>query len=135
RTVEAIDRKQSFAAPSIRQRKLTAPEGPSKTAAAIGKKAATTGNDTTVPDAEVAAAEEKVISPALRSLLSRKVEKLDKQTVMEHGGVCRLSQIKSFRHVFSHWRNVSAKGGRCIDVCLHERESNRARLVYVYYFA
>ncbi|KAL8897742.1 MAG: hypothetical protein Q9207_007055 [Kuettlingeria erythrocarpa] len=86
RTVEAIDRKQSFPAPSIRQRKPTAPEGPSKPAVAINKKAATTGNDATVPNAEAAAAEEKVISPELRSLLSRKVEKLDKQTVVKHGG-------------------------------------------------
>ncbi|KAL8748431.1 MAG: hypothetical protein Q9184_007309 [Pyrenodesmia sp. 2 TL-2023] len=86
RTVEAIDRKQSFPAPSVRQRK-SAPEGTPKAATANGKKAATTGNDATVPDAEAsAAAEEKVISPELRNLLSRKVEKLDKQTVVEHGG-------------------------------------------------
>ena len=30
--------------------------------------------------------EARVISPELRALLSRKVEKLDKQTILEHGG-------------------------------------------------
>lgn len=49
-----------------------------------GKTAATTGNDAAVADAPEV--EIKVISPELRNLLSRKVEKLDKKTVVEHGG-------------------------------------------------
>ncbi|KAL9035036.1 MAG: hypothetical protein Q9180_005072 [Flavoplaca navasiana] len=94
RTVEAIDRKQSFPAPStVRQRKSTTSDNspssntkgktPSNTK---GKPVtATTSND--IPDKlEV---ETKVISPELRSLLSRKVEKLDKSTVVEHGGGVR----------------------------------------------
>lgn len=66
----------------MRQRK-PASEDPSK-ATAANNKAATTGNDVTVPTAT--GTEETVISPELRSLLSRKVEKLDKKTVVEHGG-------------------------------------------------
>ncbi|KAI4112770.1 MAG: hypothetical protein LQ345_006131 [Seirophora villosa] len=85
RTVEAIDRKQSFPAPSVKQRKPVS-DGPAKAAAANGKKAATTGNDAATPRGAAGADEEKVISPELRSLLSRKVEKLDKKTVVEHGG-------------------------------------------------
>ncbi|KAL8722063.1 MAG: hypothetical protein Q9225_001385 [Loekoesia sp. 1 TL-2023] len=79
RTVEAIDRKQSFPAPqSVRQRKPA-----SGAPAANGKVAATTtGNDAAASSSD----EERVISPELRSLLSRKVEKLDKKTVVEHGG-------------------------------------------------
>ncbi|KAI4223265.1 MAG: hypothetical protein L6R36_005556 [Xanthoria steineri] len=95
RTVEAIDRKQSFPAPSsVRQRKPPAASDNTAAAASKGKAApankgkaiaATTAND--VPDElEV---ETKVISPELRSLLSRKVEKLDHKTVVEHGGGVR----------------------------------------------
>ncbi|KAL8864443.1 MAG: hypothetical protein Q9198_009858 [Flavoplaca austrocitrina] len=94
RTVEAIDRKQSFPAPSsVRQRKSTTtsynPAATTKGKAPSNNKAkpvtATTSND--IPDKlEV---ETKVISPELRSLLSRQVEKLDKSTVVEHGGGVR----------------------------------------------
>ncbi|KAL8704142.1 MAG: hypothetical protein Q9201_002692 [Fulgogasparrea decipioides] len=82
RTVEAIDRKQSFPAPSVRQRKPATPTSPrgsnAKTAATTGHDAAATASST--------GGEERVISPELRNLLSRKVEKLDKRTVVEHGG-------------------------------------------------
>ncbi|KAL8879810.1 MAG: hypothetical protein Q9192_008155 [Flavoplaca navasiana] len=95
RTVEAIDRKQSFPAPSsVRQRKSTTtsdnlPGTTTKGKAPSNTKTkpvtATTSND--IPDnLEV---ETKVISPELRSLLSRQVEKLDKCTVVEHGGGVR----------------------------------------------
>ncbi|KAI4261290.1 MAG: hypothetical protein L6R42_003504 [Xanthoria sp. 1 TBL-2021] len=98
RTVEAIDRKQNFPAPSnVRQRKPPATSATSDNTAATANKgkasptikgkavAATTAND--VPDElEV---ETKVISPELRSLLNRKVEKLDHQMVVEHGGGLR----------------------------------------------
>ncbi|KAL8838713.1 MAG: hypothetical protein Q9170_002015 [Blastenia crenularia] len=88
RTVEAIDRKQSFPAPSVRQRRksTTEPSSISKPAA-NGKNAATTGNDATAAGKAGSEGEEvKVISPELRNLLSRKVEKLDKRSVVEHGG-------------------------------------------------
>ena len=61
-----------------------ATEGPNaRSKTPTGKSAKTTGNDAgpTSPGAE-----ERVISPELRSLLSRKVEKLDKRTVKERGG-------------------------------------------------
>ncbi|KAL8916297.1 MAG: hypothetical protein Q9172_006368 [Xanthocarpia lactea] len=84
RTVEAIDRKQSFPAPSIRQRKPAASDATGNGATIDDKGAATTGNDVAVPGAPEP--EVKVISPELRNLLSRKIEKLDKKTVVEHGG-------------------------------------------------
>ena len=84
RTVEAIDRKQSFPAPNIRQRKPAASDTTGKGATIEGKGAATTGNDVAVPGAPEP--EVKVISPELRNLLSRKIEKLDKKIVVEHGG-------------------------------------------------
>ncbi|KAI4167433.1 MAG: hypothetical protein LQ343_007228 [Gyalolechia ehrenbergii] len=83
RTIEAVDRKQSFPAPSIRQRKPATATSSKDTAATQDKVAATTGNDAA---AAGASREEKVISTELRNLLSRKVEKLDKKAVVEHGG-------------------------------------------------
>jgi len=112
RTVEAIDRKHNFPAPSLRQRKpqLPTPEPVKDTATASG---ATTGPDegagraakpaTTVPAGNkgkqtqgqsvgaavaqgVGAEKEEVISTELRALLSREVQKLDKKEVREHGG-------------------------------------------------
>lgn len=78
----------------MRQRKPPAASDNTAAAAPKGKAApankgkaiaATTAND--VPDElEV---EIKIISPELRSLLSRKVEKLDHKTVVEHGGGVR----------------------------------------------
>ncbi|KAL8684112.1 MAG: hypothetical protein Q9218_008404 [Villophora microphyllina] len=95
RTVEAIDRKQSFPAPSVRQRRPASeipsndPANSKKSAANAKhdgkKKAASTGNDAALSNVS-GGEEQRVISPELRSLLSRKVEKLDKRTVVEHGG-------------------------------------------------
>ncbi|KAL8788988.1 MAG: hypothetical protein Q9213_001397 [Squamulea squamosa] len=84
RTVEAIDRKQSFPAPSVRQRRPPAPDAASKTTSSRGKAAATTSTEAAV--SHTLEVEVKVISPELRSLLSRKVEKLDKKSLVEHGG-------------------------------------------------
>ncbi|KAL8767700.1 MAG: hypothetical protein Q9209_005880 [Squamulea sp. 1 TL-2023] len=84
RTIEAIDRKQSFPAPSVRQRRPPTSDAASKTTESKGKAAATTDTDATISDTPEV--EVKVISPELRSLLSRKVEKLNKKTVVEHGG-------------------------------------------------
>lgn len=83
RTVEAVDRKDNFPTPSnVRQRKPQLPvPGPSNAGASTGNNArgqAVAASPTTE--------REKVISPELRQLLSRKVEKLDKSEVKEHGG-------------------------------------------------
>ncbi|KAL8936548.1 MAG: hypothetical protein Q9216_004870 [Gyalolechia sp. 2 TL-2023] len=90
RTVEAVDRKQSFPAPRIRQRKPATAATPPKGAAGTRGKAAAATTTTTGNDASSAAngpsEEERVISPELRNLLSRQVVKLDKKTVVEHGG-------------------------------------------------
>ncbi|KAI4271905.1 MAG: hypothetical protein LQ337_005681 [Flavoplaca oasis] len=95
RTVEAIDRKQSFPAPSsVRQRKSTTTSDDLPSTTTKGKApsttkgkpvAATSANDIS----DKLEVETKVISPELRSLLHRKVEKLDKSTVVEHGGGVR----------------------------------------------
>ena len=91
RTVEAIDKRQNFPEPNqVRRRKKSTgnakPEGPSSASQSsqaqwpnlVGKPATWPATDDKV--------EERVISPELRALLSRKVDKLDKQQVLEHGG-------------------------------------------------
>lgn len=111
RTVEAIDKKSNFPIPSARQR---LPQPPSPNAARAGSDgrprqassssigsasgstrrtsqgtAQTSGREGTVGDhiaAGIGAEKQKVITPELRSLLSRDVPKLDKSEVQEHGG-------------------------------------------------
>ena len=98
RTIEAVDRKGSFPTPTVRQRKLAVEPAPSSPSSLKGKQqstqpkqnkinanpgAATASGSDQRPETE---SREKVISPELRNLLSRKVEKLDKRTVVEHGG-------------------------------------------------
>ncbi|KAL8946649.1 MAG: hypothetical protein Q9222_006983 [Ikaeria aurantiellina] len=85
RTVEAVDRKSSFPAPSsARLRKPAAISAASK-----GKQQASasssSGNDAATT-ATGAADATKVISPELRSLLSRKVEVLGKKAVVDREG-------------------------------------------------
>jgi len=97
RTVEAIDKKDNFPAPKVRQRKPVEGRGPSSSGsgvAAIGTGTdVSAGTDDTTGAGETDAqspgrdgTRQKVITPELRNLLSRKVEKLDKQAVVEHGG-------------------------------------------------
>lgn len=93
RTVETIDKKGNFpSAPQARQRKLAAAvvagPGPNLTPgpSTSTEQAATTGTDKGKQPGEEEKEEAKVISPELRGLLSRKIEKLDKETVVEHGG-------------------------------------------------
>lgn len=90
RTVEAIDKKQNFPTPTVRQRK-PAPK-PSTPGSASGS---ASGHDrrnqkptsATAPESPSEAVnQERVISPELRNLLSRKVDKLDKREVKDHGG-------------------------------------------------
>ena len=81
RTVEAVDKKSNFPTPSVRQRKpANDPKSPIATSSATDSatgKAVAKG---------IGAEKEKTITPELRSLLSRKVEVLDKKTIQEHGG-------------------------------------------------
>ena len=99
RTVDAIDKKNNFPAPGVRKRKSAGPT-PSdkkltqKPSTNTGQSAAskTSSDASTVNGArsgspqDDANAKEKIISPELRGLLSRKVEVLDKKQVVEHGG-------------------------------------------------
>lgn len=84
RTVEAIDLKHSYSTPpSVRQRKPDAASSEdtgTSSATARGKAPANGTKPTT------GAEKERVISPELRALLSRKVEVLDKEEVRERGG-------------------------------------------------
>lgn len=89
RTIETIDKKGNFpSAPQARQRKLQAalvagPGAPPSSSATTAE-ASTSGTDQGKQVGEEGDA--KVISPELRGLLSRKIEVLDKQQVVEHGG-------------------------------------------------
>ena len=96
RTVEAIDKKSNFPAPSIRQRKPAEPTPSNKdskqTPVSQGKRPAGAGTGSDASGArpgspgERAGVKEKVISDELRGLLSRKVMVLDKKAIVEHGG-------------------------------------------------
>jgi len=76
----------------MRQRQLGSPLPASPSPGSIETAAASSGMDKSklsVGDAMakgVGAQKEKVISPELRNLLSRKVEKLDKSEIVKHGG-------------------------------------------------
>ncbi|MCJ1406480.1 GTPase activating protein [Ptychographa xylographoides] len=85
RTVEAVDKKNNFPIPAVRQRNTT------KVVEASGSGSTATGVDTSnsigqVVAHEIGAEKQKVISPELRQLLSRKVVILEKKTIVEHGG-------------------------------------------------
>ena len=92
RTVEAVDKRNNFPIPTVRQRKpADKPSSPKH-----GNTAATSAVDGRRRPGSSAGADEgeegkgkmkeKVISPELRQLLSRKVEVLDKKGVKDHGG-------------------------------------------------
>lgn len=84
RSVEAIDKKQNFPAPTVRQRKPVETEPGKQNAATTGADA---GPSTGKAVAQgIGAEKEKVISPELRMLLSRKVVVLEKAAVVESGG-------------------------------------------------
>ena len=93
RTVEAIDKKNNFPEPRVRQRKpVSSPEEADKAptgASSSGaepqrpKSAGKAKQSTSATDEQL---KNRVISPELRSLLSRKVEKLEKKDIVEHGG-------------------------------------------------
>ncbi|PSN60211.1 hypothetical protein BS50DRAFT_506981 [Corynespora cassiicola Philippines] len=86
RTVETIDKKSNFPTPpQARQRKAlpSPPTTPGRDSASPEPQAASSGTDR---GKQAADADERVISPELRILLSRKIEKLDKEEVVKHGG-------------------------------------------------
>jgi hypothetical protein len=86
RTVETIDKKGNFpSAPQARQRKSAATTTSSSTSADQATASGTDKGKQVGEDGQDA----RVISPELRALLSRKVEKIDKETVSEPGGSAR----------------------------------------------
>ena len=90
RTVEAVDKRNNFPEAPVRKRK--AADGKQSTSSVKpSSSGATTSIDRRRPtsisgDSDGTKAKEKVISPELRQLLSRKVEVLDKKDIAEHGG-------------------------------------------------
>ncbi|KAI9813829.1 MAG: GTPase activating protein [Pycnora praestabilis] len=84
RTVEAIDKKHNFPTPSIRQRKVPAADTLEAESSTSGADASSSAGKAIAKG--IGAEKEKVISPELRQLLSRKVVKLDKKEVVERGG-------------------------------------------------
>ncbi len=88
RTVEAIDKRNNFPAPPVRQRKKPIEKpSPSRPGSSNGTATGADGRRrSNSREAEPSKAKEKVISPELRQLLSKKVEVLDKKDVAEHGG-------------------------------------------------
>lgn len=82
RTVETIDKQGNFpSAPQARNRKSLPVSSGSPPA---GPSAIATGTDK--GKQPVSPGEVQVISPELRSLLSRQVQKLDKEEIAQHGG-------------------------------------------------
>ena len=88
RTVEAVDKRNNFPTPSVRQRKpvdkpaSSKPTSPNTASGVDGRRRPNSSSSPT----DKGKAKEQVISPELRQLLSRKVEVLDKKDVAEHGG-------------------------------------------------
>ncbi|KAF1961243.1 RabGAP/TBC [Byssothecium circinans] len=81
RTVQTIDKKGNFpSAPQAKQRKPVASPGPSGSDTQASTSATDKGKQ---PESQE---ETRVISPELRVLLSRKVEKVDKEDVAKQGG-------------------------------------------------
>ena len=108
RTVEAIDKKDNFPIPTIRQRKpadskVPASPRPTSSGNATGADARTSGHTKASNSSEQAVTPEtmkkRIISPELRALLSRKVETLDKKEVAEHGGGVGTTPVRTVRDV------------------------------------
>ena len=92
RTVEAVDKRNNFPTPTVRQRKPADkpsspnPQNSGATSALDGRRRPGSSGESHGEEEGKGKAKEKVISPELRQLLSRKVEVLDKKGVKEHGG-------------------------------------------------
>ena len=82
RTVETIDKKGNFpSAPQARQRKSIAGAPTPSDGGAEASTSATSNGKQPVGDQDA-----RVISPELRTLLSRQVEKLEKEDIVKQGG-------------------------------------------------
>ena len=90
RTVEAVDKRHNFPAPTVRQRKPAEGERPASKGKSSATGADAAGSSSGGVGGAVAqgigAEKEKVISPELRALLKREVEVLDKLEIRERGG-------------------------------------------------
>lgn len=92
RTVEAVDKRNNFPTPTVRQRKQAdkpsspQPSNSGATSAVDGRRRPGSSSGIDRDEEGKGKAKEKVISPELRQLLSRKVEVLEKNGVKEHGG-------------------------------------------------
>lgn len=92
RTVEAVDKRNNFPTPTVRQRKPAdkpsspQPSNSGATSAVDGRRRPGSSAGIDGDEEGKGKAKEKVISPELRQLLSRKVEVLDKKGVKDHGG-------------------------------------------------
>ena len=84
RTVEAVDKKHNFPAPSVRLRKPMSSVSAEPSSATTGVDASNSVGKAVAQG--VSAEKEKVISPELRQLLSRDVVLLDKKEIVQHGG-------------------------------------------------
>ena len=84
RMVEAIDKKNNFPTPSVRQRKSIPAESSTSSSTATGAETANSIGKAVAKG--VGAEKQKIISPELRQLLSRKIVTLDKKELEEHGG-------------------------------------------------
>lgn len=87
RTVEAVDKKNNFPAPRTESSKPSQ-DNTTSDLQGTGKAKASKRNQgkSSEADSGSGAAAEKVISPEIRALLSRKVKVMDKREVEEHGG-------------------------------------------------
>ena len=72
RTIETVDKKSNFPSPSVRQRKPV--EGP---------KSPTARSSATEDTSQNGLAKEKIVTPELRTLLSRKIEILRKKDLKD----------------------------------------------------
>lgn len=92
RTVEAVDKQNNFPTPTVRQRKPAdkpsspKPSNSGATSAVDGRRRPDISAGIDGGEEGQGRNKEKVISPELRQLLSKKVEVLDKDGVKEHGG-------------------------------------------------
>ena len=87
RTVETIDKKGNFpSAPQARQRKSAAAVEAGSGPSTATEQAATSGIDKGKQIGKEPQEDAIVISPELRALLSKHIEKLDKETIVERNG-------------------------------------------------
>ncbi|KAF2015555.1 GTPase-activating protein GYP7 [Aaosphaeria arxii CBS 175.79] len=88
RTIETIDKKDNFPSiPQARQRKSSSPNSnASGSPEASSSSSGVDGGKSPANSTEGGKADTKVISPELRSLLSKEVEKLEKADIAKHGG-------------------------------------------------